>query len=153
MSHVRNQIRDVLTTLLNTSPVNYKRAYNTRIPPMQQVWPYVLLWIENESIEDTTVNPAWWQMRTAVMTIDCRTQLPMRETESLENRLDDLATEIEQKLVSSASIAAVDIKNIRLLNTAMEVILDDDNNPSYGSARLTYEIKYCTNEGVPQTLI
>lgn len=153
MSHARQQIRDALTTLLNTSPTNYKRAYNTRIPPMQQVWPYVLLWFDNESIDETTINPAWWQMRVGTMTIDCRTQLPMRETESLENRLDEMALEIEQKLVSSASVAAVDIKNIRLLNTAMDVILDDENNPSYGSARMTYEIKYCTNEGTPQTLI
>ncbi len=44
MAHVREQVRSAITTLLNTTPTAWGRAYNSRIPPMQQVWPYLMLW-------------------------------------------------------------------------------------------------------------
>lgn len=154
MSHARQQVRDAIVTLLNTSPTNYNRAYNTRIPPMQQVWPYLLVWNETESIPQMTIHPAGLQMRELSLTIEARLQLQQRETETLEARMDTVAAEIETKLTSATiqtALAAVD--GITLVDTQMQLAVDENDVPSYGYITMNYTLSYATNEGTPGTLV
>jgi len=154
MSHVREQVRGAVVTLLNTSPTAYRRAYNARIPPMQQVWPYLMVWVESEAIPDRTIHPSSMQMRDMVLTIEARVQLPQRETEELENQMDDVAAEIETKLTLTAVQTALPkVESFILTDTRLELAVDQEENPSYGAVVMNYLISYATIEGTPGTLI
>jgi hypothetical protein len=153
MSHARQQVRDAVVTILNTTPASYNRAYNTRIQPMQQVWPYVMVWTESETITDRVINHGGSQMREMSLTIEARLQLPQRETEVMETRMDTVAAEIETKLkLLSIQTALVKVTSCYLTDTRMELAVDQDDVPSYGAVVMNWLIGYTTNEGSPETL-
>jgi len=154
MSHAREQVRSAVVTLLNTSPTAYRRAYNTRIPPQQQVWPYLMVWAESESIPDRTIHPSSMQMREMVLVVEARVQLPQRETEEMENQMDDVSAEIETKLTLTALQTALPkVESFILTDTRLELAVDQDDVPSYGAVVMNYQISYATVEGTPGTLI
>ena len=147
MSHARQQVRDALVTLLNSAPSSYRRAYNTRIPPMQQVWPYLLVWTDSETVTEQTIHPSSLQLRDMNLAIEARVQLPQRETEVLETRMDTVAAEIETKLkLSTMQTSLAHITNFVLTDTRMELAVDQDDVPAYGAITLNYVISYTTVE-------
>jgi hypothetical protein len=153
MSHVREQVRGAVVTLLNTSPTAYRRAYNARIPPMQQVWPYLMVWVESEAIPGGTIHPSKIQERSMTLVIEARVQLPQRETEELENQMDDVAAEIETKLtLTTIQTVLPKIGSFDLTDTRIELAVDQEENPSYGAVVMNYIISYSTIEGIPGTL-
>ena len=154
MSHARQQVRDALVTLLNSAPSSYRRAYNTRIPPMQQVWPYLLVWTDSETVTEQTIHPSSLQLRDMNLAIEARVQLPQRETEVLETRMDTVAAEIETKLkLSTMQTSLAHVTNFVLTDTRMELAVDQDDVPAYGAITLNYVISYTTVEGSPETLV
>ena len=154
MAHVRETVRSAVVTLLNTSPTAYRRAYNTRIPPQQQVRPYLMVWAESEAIPDRTIHPSSMQLRDMSLVVEARVQLPQRETEELENQMDDVAAEIETKLTLAAIQTALPkVESFILTDTRLELAVDMDDVPSYGSVVMNYLISYATTEGTPGTLI
>ena len=154
MSHARQQVRDALVTLLNATPSSYRRAYNTRIPPMQQVWPYLLVWTDSETVTEQTIHPSSLQLRDMNLAIEARVQLPQRETEVLETRMDTVAAEIETKLkLSTMQTSLAHITDFVLTDTRMELAVDQDDVPAYGAITLNYVISYTTVEGSPETLV
>jgi hypothetical protein len=154
MAHAREQVRSAIVTLLNTSPTAYRRAYNTRIPPMQQVWPYLMVWAESETITDRTIHPSCMQLRDMTLVVEARVQLPQRETEELENQMDDVAAEIETKLtLTTVQTALPKIESFILTDTRLELVVDQDDVPSYGAVVMNFQISYATIEGTPGTLI
>lgn len=155
MSHARQQIRDAIVTLLNASPSNFRRAYNTRIQPAQQVWPYLLVWCGSESVVSGTIHPTDIQDRTATITIEGRLQVPQREVELIETRMDDLAAEIETTLTNTAMLAEVtNLKDIGLNDSTFEVVLsEEDGTVSYAQLTMNFIVRYFTMEGSPETLI
>ena len=154
MSHARQQVRDAVVTILNTAPTSYNRAYNTRIQPMQQVWPYLMVWTDSETITDRVIHNGGSQMREMSLTIEARLQLPQRETEVLETRMDTVAAEIETKLkLLSLQTALAKVTSCYLTDTRMELAVDQDDVPSFGAVVMNWLIGYTTNEGSPETLV
>jgi len=152
--HAREQVRAAVLALLNTSPVAYRRAYSTRIAPQTQVWPYVMMWTESEAITERTIHPGAIMVREMNLTVEGRVQLPQRETEELETRMDDVAMEIENKLTMTALQTALStVDSISLVDTRMELAVDQDDVPSFGAVVLNYIISYATIDGLPETLI
>jgi hypothetical protein len=121
---------------------------------MQQVWPYLLVWIESETITDRVIHHGGAQLRDMSLTIEARLQLPQRETEVLETRMDTVAAEIETKLkLLTLQTALTKVTNCYLTDTRMELAVDQDDVPSFGAVVMNWIISYTTEEGKPETLV
>lgn len=154
MSHARQQIRDAVATLLNAAPSSYRRAYNTRIQPMQQVWPYLLVWIGTESVTLETIHPGVLLNRVAILTVEARLQVLQRETETMESRMDEIAAEIETTLTVSALQAIVDVKDISLADSSFDVVMnDEDGSISFALLTMNFAVNYYTVDGSPEILV
>ncbi len=155
MSHARQQVREAVATLLKVSPVTWGLVFETRIPPSRAVMPYLLVFSDGEAVDSLTVNMAGIYFRDLSLAVAGRLRLPgNNDTETIEDRMDALAAEVESRLSFSALLALLpQIKGIQLTNTEMVVVTDDQDSPQYAEVTLSFTARYATAEAAPETLI
>lgn len=121
---------------------------------MQNVFPYLMVWTDSEVVVDRVIHHSGAQMRDMNLTIEARLQLPQRETEVLEARMDTVAAEIETKLtLATVQTSQPNVSSFYLVDTRMELAVDQDEVPSFGAVVMNYLVSYTTNEGSPETLV
>lgn len=121
---------------------------------MQQVWPYLLVWIGTESVTLETIHPGVLLNRVAILTVEARLQVLQRETETMESRMDEIAAEIETTLTVSALQAIVDVKDISLADSSFDVVMnDEDGSISFALLTMNFAVNYYTVDGSPEILV
>ena len=155
MSHARQQIREAAATLLKATPSTWGQVFETRIPPSRAVMPYLMVFSDGEAIGPSTVNQSGVCQRDLNLVVAGRLRLPgNNDTETVEDRMDALAVEVETKLTFSALLATLgQLKGLRLTNTEMVVVTDEQDAPQYAEVTLAFVARYFTAEALPETLI
>lgn len=155
MTHARQQVREAAATLLKVSPTTWGQVFETRIPSTRAVLPYLLIFSDGETSEAISPNSAGIYLRDLTLLVAGRLRLPgNNDTETVEDRMDALADEVETKLSFAALLAAVpQIKGLRLTGTEMIVVTNEQDAPQYAEVTLSFVARYATAEGTPGTLI
>ncbi len=150
--HARQQIREAVAAILSRTPVAWKLVTQTRIPSNRQIWPYLMVFSESESSSQSTVNDPCVYERELILTVAGMLKMST-DTSIIEDKMDECAAEIEQKLTQSALRAVLEqVKSITLINTIMEVVQEEDGI-DHGEVITSWRISYATLEGSPDTLI
>ena len=116
--------------------------------------PYLLVYVEQESLSQMTVHPGAAQDREA--TVIVRGFLLLSDNETAEDRMDAMAAAIEARLTLSALqgvAATAKVTGLQLEGTEMEIVGEDELKPTHAVMTMTYQITYTTAEGAPETLI
>lgn len=155
MTHARQQIREAAATLLKAAPVAWGTVFETRIPTARAVLPYLMVFSDGEAIAGTIANSPDIHERDLSLVVAGRLRLPgNNDTETVEDRMDALAAEVETTLTFAALVATLtQLKGLHLASTEMVVVLNDDDAPQYAEVTLSFTARYYTQEGSPATLI
>lgn len=151
--HARKQIRDAVATLLNASPVNWQLVTPSRIASSRQVWPYLMVFADGETSEPITVTEPMVSQRSLSVAVVGMLRLPgTGDTQTVEDRMDALAEEVETKLTTAAVRGLVAINSCSLVSTVMDVFIEEES-VDHAEVKLVYNIVYTTLDGQPSTLI
>jgi hypothetical protein len=156
MTHARQQIREAAATLLKAAtPVTWGQVFETRIPSSRAVMPYLLIFSDGESMSADSVNLPGVYLRDLNLLVAGRLRLPgNNDTETVEDRMDALAAEVETKLKFSALVTTLtQLKGLRITNTEMTVVIDDQDSPQYAEVTVSFVARYATAEALPETFI
>ena len=153
-NHARQQIREAVATLLKVSPVTWGPVFETRIPSARAVLPYLMVFSDGEAVDSISATSAIY-LRDLNLVVAGRLRLPgNNDTETVEDKMDALAAEVETKLgFSSLQATIAQLKSIRLTSTEMSVIVNEDDAPQYAEVTLNFVAQYATAESAPTTLI
>ena len=154
-NHARQQIREAVATLLKVSPATWGPVFETRIPSSRAVLPYLMVFSDGESADQISVNSPCVYLRDLNLVVAGRLRLPgNNDTETIEDRMDALAAEVETKLGFSSLLTTLSqLKSIRLTSTEMNVIVNEDDAPQYAEVTLAFVAQYATTEAAPTVLI
>lgn len=135
MANKRKNIRSALAALLlgNTSAGSNVFA-NRSTPVWNNELPVLLIYSEQEDAVPRDIRVSSY-IRTLNITIECKAE----DSASLDDTLDDLATEVESIMASNPSISGTSQGSV-LLRTEME--LNAEAEKPIGVLRLYFEIKY-----------
>lgn len=151
--HARKQIRDAVATLLNASPVNWQLVTPSRIASSRQVWPYLMVFADGETSEPITVTEPMVSQRSLSVAVVGMMRLPgTGDTQTVEDRMDALAEEVETKLTTAAVRGLVAINSCSLVSTVMDVFIEEES-VDHAEIKLVYNIVYTTLDGAPSALI
>ena len=152
MSHARRQVREAVGTILSDAPSNWRRVFETRMAPMRDVLPYLLVYIESELTDPITVHPTALIHRDMNLIVRGHVRIP--DDETVEDEMDAVAAEIETKLTQAALNTQLSskLKSIYLVSSDTEIVTDE-NDRTYAAIALTWRVRVTTSEGAPETLI
>lgn len=155
MTHARQQIREAAATALRVTPSTWGQVFETRIPSSRAVMPYLMTFAPDDAPDAATIDQPGIYLRDATLIVAGRLRLPgNNDTETIEDRMDALAAEVETKLTFAALIAALPlVKSLRLGPTEAVVVTDEQDAPQYAEVTLQFTARYATAEGAPETLI
>lgn len=154
MSHGRKTIRSAIAAILATTPTAWSQIVQTRIQSQRQIWPYLMVFAESESSDDSVVDLGGIYDRSLLVSVVGLLKLPgTGDTQTIEDKMDTMAAEIETKLTHTSLMASVSaVHGISLIATSMDVIIEEDGI-DHAELNLTWRVNYYTAEGSPETLI
>lgn len=153
MSHAREQIIDAVVVLLRQSPVNWQLVTPSRIASVRQIWPYLMVFSDGETSAPITVTQPMVSQRSLSVTVAGQLRLPgTGDTQTVEERMDTLAEEVEIKLTAAAVRGLVAINSCSLVSTVMDVFIEEES-VDRAEIKMVYNIVYTTLDGQPSTLI
>lgn len=154
MSHARQQIREAVATLLRVSPTTWGSVFETRLPKKRTTADFLMVFADGEaSVNQSSDAPAFY-LRSCNLAVVGHLRLPGNtDTETVEDRMDAMAAEIETKLTFTTLRAQVAIQQIHLLSTEMVVIVDSEDAPDHAELTLSFVAEYATQAGLPEALI
>lgn len=154
MSHARKTIRSAVATILKTTPTSWASVTESRIQSPRQIWPYLMVFAESESSDKATMNAAAIYDKTVTLSVVGLLRLPgSGDTETIEDKMDTVAAEIETKLTMTTLRAAVSkVQTIQLVASKMDVIMEVDGI-DHAELHQTWQVSYSSVEGLPETLI
>lgn len=154
MSHGRKTIRSAIATILATTPSAWSQVIETRIQSPRQIWPYLMVFAESEDSDDSVVDLGGIYSRNLLVSVVGLLRLPgTGDTQTIEDKMDTMAAEIETKLTYTALKTTVSaVQGLTLIASRMDVILEEDG-VDHAELNLTWRVNYYTAEGSPETLI
>lgn len=155
MSHTRQQIREAVATLLNTSATLWARAYETRIPSSRQVWPYLMVYAVNEAATAELIHSPNVYTRDLTIHVVGMLRLPCSgDTETIEDKMDAIASSVETKLTFATLKAALSgVESLVLESTSMDVVVTEEGAIDHAELTMVWRAGYSTAEGSPDTFI
>jgi len=153
MAHVRKQIRDAVGTVLSAAPTNWDRVFETRLSPSRDVTPYLMVYIDAETVSPSTIHVGAVQERQMTLTTIGRTRIT--DGESMEDALDAMAVEIETTLTDTALRTELSNDSVwlTLQSTSSDLAVEDDNEREYAQVSLGWEVRLYTDENLPETIV
>lgn len=145
MAHVRQQIREAAATLVTGLTTTGANVFQSRVYNLQESQlPALLVYTSQEAIElaDGTLDAP---QRILSLVIEGKAQA----TANVEDTLDDIAKEVEIALGADITVGGLAHGN-DLTNTLKQVTAEGDQ--PIGSVQLTYDVKYRTPFGDPETV-
>lgn len=160
MAHARQQVREAIAALLAATPSNWSTVLQTRLATSRQVWPFLMVYVTDESAEQILIHPGGLYDRVASINIVGMLKMPgmgngSGDGETVEDRMDAMASEIETKLtVSTITATLPKIKTLTLSSSNMEIVVnEDDGSVSHAVLTQVWQASYDTAEGSPETMV
>lgn len=157
--HARQTVREAIATLLAATPSNWGMVLQTRLVTPRQVWPFLMVYVTEEAVDSLLIHPASIYDRTAQVNVVGMLKMPgmgngSGDSETVEDRMDAMAAEIETKLTTATLTAAQPkVKTIALQTSGMEIVVnDEDGTVSHAVLTQVWQVSYVTAEGSPETL-
>ena len=144
MSHVRQQLRESVAAAVTGLTDTGTNVFQSRLYPLQSTdLPCLIVTTEGDSIEYLTANfPAQIERETIV-----RVKAIARETADLDDKLDDICSQVETAMSNATLIA----KDINFIGT--EIDESSLGEQPVGTAILTYAMKLHTEENAPEAAL
>ena len=154
MSHARKTIRSAIAAILETNPSSWSSVSESRIQSTRQIWPYVMVFSEADAAEALLIHPTNVYERVLSISIVGLLRLPgSGDTYTIEDKMDELAAEVETKLTRTALKTAVPkIHSLVLESTSMNVVIEPDG-VDHGEVHMAWKVSYANAEGAPSVLI
>jgi hypothetical protein len=157
MTHARQKIREAVASVLASTPTTWSQVRESRVASLRQIWPYLMVFAEGEASSVGTTNLPCVYLRSLTLAVIGMLRLPgSGDTQTIEDKMDAMAEEVETKL-TNASLRAVsgmlEIESISLSNTAMDVAIDEEGAMDHAEVQMTFVVVYAVLEGVPATII
>ncbi len=145
MAHIRTQIREAVGTILSTSPTTWQRVFSTRLAPARDVTPYLMVWIDAETIGASTIHTTATQERELLLTVVARSRVT--DGEVLEDTLDAMAAEIETTLTDTALRSTLSNNNVWMVlkSTSSDLQVEDENERICAQVALEYTVRLFTD--------
>jgi hypothetical protein len=155
--HARQRIREAVASILSRNPVAWKSVVESRVASTRVIWPYLMVFVESETSQVGVVNDPCNYDRDLIISIVGMLRLPgTGDKESIEDRMDEVAAEIETKLTQDTLRAKVMVGSLEHISTSMAVIEGEGQDGQYtyhAEVTLSFRIGYSTEEGSPDSLI
>lgn len=153
MAHVRKQIRDAVGAILSAAPTTWQRVFKTRLAPARDVTPYLMVYIDSETVDVETIHSAGPYERLMTLTVIGRSRVT--DGEALEDTLDAMASEIETTLTATALRTELSNGSVWLVlqSSSSDLEVEDDNERVYAQVALEWEVRLYTAESLPETIL
>jgi hypothetical protein len=154
MSHARNTIRSAIAAILSAAPTAWSSVSESRIQSSRQIWPYVMVFTDDDSSDALLIHPTNIYERNLSVSVVGLLRLPgTGDTYTIEDKMDDLAAEVETTLTrASLKVVVPKIQSLVLKSTSMNVVIEPDG-VDHGEVHMNWEVSYATAEGAPSVLI
>jgi hypothetical protein len=152
--HARTQIRRAAAELLKPEVgVAWALVWQSRIDYPRELWNYLKIYTDREETQRITVNSPAARERSVSLNVVAMIRVS-NNFEEVEDRMDDLAVQIETLLTEDAMRAAWSmIVSVDLQSSAMDVMLNADEKIDHAELTLGFIVKYRTLDGAPESLI
>ncbi len=158
--HARQTVREAIASLLAATPSNWSTVLQTRLVTQRQVWPFLMVYVTDESVDSMLIHPTSIYDRTAQVNVVGMLRMPgmgngTGDSETVEDRMDAMAAEIETKLTAATLTASVNkVKTVALQSSSMEIVVnEEDGTVSHAVLTQIWQVSYVTAEGSPETLV
>ena len=152
MAHVKEQIRDAVGALLAASPTNWSAVYKTRVVPQREVYPRVLVWVGNESVEPMDIHTGFLQQRE--ITVEVRAHYRnLEDGQDMEDALDNISAEIETTLTHAELITTLPKVSAFFLASSNTDLVEGENQRTYIELQQEWIVRCHTIEGAPETFV
>lgn len=149
MAHVRQQIRDAVTGLLDAG-TGWNYVYEQRDKQNRNTYPFLIVYVDSESSDVETLNSPFQLYRD--MNLVVQGFIRSQDLEYIENKLDDIAVEVETLLTTATINGSVTLSrrvvSVYLAGTDMELNYDGDDIED-AVISMGFVVRYQTEEGSP----
>jgi hypothetical protein len=144
-----------MVAILAIEPASWQAIFPSRVPAYRQGWPYLLVFSAGDVSKRELVNdPGFYDRISEIMVIGMLRMPGNNDTETIEDKMDALAAEVETRLTETAMRGYLDgFDRFWLASTNLSVVIDDSDRISHAEVALTYRVAYATLEGVPAEFI
>jgi hypothetical protein len=135
-------------TILQTGTAHWCSVTNSRVISSRQKWPYLLVFSDGDISRHEHHIPFLYD-RMMMVTVVAMVNLPGNsDTETVEDRMDSIAVDIENKLTADALGAYVyGVDKFDLVSTKMNVILTESMQMHHAELTMSFHASYTTMEG------
>ena len=149
MAHIRQQIRDAVTGLLDAG-TGWNYVYEQRDKQNRNTYPFLIVYVDSESSDVETLNSPFQLYRD--MNLVVQGFIRSQDLEYIENKLDDIAVEVETLLTTATINGSVTLSrrvvSVYLAGTDMELNYDGDDIED-AVISMGFVVRYQTEEGSP----
>jgi hypothetical protein len=152
--HARTQIRRAAAELLKPEVGGaWALVWQSRIDYPRELWNYLKIYTDREETQRLTVNSPAARERSVSLNVVAMVRIS-NNFEEVEDRMDDLAVQIETLLTEDAMREAwAMIVSVDLQSSSMDVVLNADEKIDHAELTLGFIVKYRTLDGAPESLI
>lgn len=150
MSHARTQIRDALATLLTGLSTTGAHVFKSRVRQLaQNELPALVVFTANESITPLTPHPNHIDTRELDIAVTGYAQVK----EDIEDRLDQIALEVEQVInaTESANTLGGLVDGLQLQSIKPEIVGEGERLT--GQLSMIFNCSYRVSASAPQTIL
>lgn len=147
MSHVRQQIREYVTSQLTGLTTTGSNIFASRVYPMvADKLPGLLVYTTSESTSETAFSKTRHQTRVLSVVVEGY----VRARSDYDDTLDTISEEVETALLDDPLFGGLSV-NAELQTT--DIDLSGEADQPVGTVRLTFAVTYRTETGQPDTAI
>jgi hypothetical protein len=151
MSHVRQQIRDAVVTAVTGLTTTGTNVFKTRVYPINRAaLPGLCVYAQSESSSPSTIG-SLKSVSSYLRTVAIGLEVYARNTDNLDDDLDDIAVEIEQSIATDSDLNSL-AEDVILSSTVIDIIGGDTETP-VGVMKLTYDVIYRTTLADPSAAL
>ncbi len=155
MTYAAQQICEAAAALLKAAPVTWGLVLETRLPTARAVMPYLLVFGATTPASPVTASAPMVLERNLSLVVAGRLRLPgNNDTETVEDRMYALASEVESTLTFAALQAVIpQLQQLYPVEVDPVVVLNAEDAPQHAEITLTFAVRYLTQEGAPDVLL
>ena len=144
MSHVRQQIRDRMVTILTGLPTTGTKVYAMRKYALDDSkLPCLLIYTMDESSSLITIGS-----RTLMRNLTVAVETIVKNSDSVQDIVDNICRDVEEAVAADFTLNGL-VKSCILTGTEINIVVDADRPIS--SARLVFTAQYITTIGDVET--
>ena len=147
MSHVRQQIRERVATVLTGLTTTGSNVYESRVNALNESkLPALVIYSKSENSEITTIGTGLGIERNLVITVEAY----VKANSNFDDTIDTICAEVETAMGNDRTLNGL-AKFSHLGSTEIE--FDGDGENPVGYATLEYVVQYRTIQNAPETAV